>query len=96
MTGAHRLSCPLDVQVPLLLSITKVRDAQIAYIVIPAQAGIQCLLTNAAGSPLKPALECLNRGRDDASFVESVIQFGSLLGPARDLSTEPQSKKTSC
>ena len=31
--------------------------------VIPAQAGIQCLAFNAIGSPLKPVLECVNRGR---------------------------------
>jgi hypothetical protein len=49
-----------------LLSITKVRDAPILYIVIPAYfgncAGIYWFLSQ-HGSPLKPALECLNRGR---------------------------------
>jgi len=51
-----------------LLSISKVGDARIPNIVIPAKAGIQCRLTNAAGSPLKPALECLNRGRGRRQF----------------------------
>jgi hypothetical protein len=51
-------------QLPHLLSITKMRDVRIVNIVIPAktspkgevsrndQAGIHCLLTDAAGSPL--------------------------------------------
>jgi hypothetical protein len=34
------------------LTITKVRDARILNIVIPAKAGIHCLLTDVNGSPL--------------------------------------------
>jgi hypothetical protein len=33
----------------LLLSITKVRDARIVNVVIPAKAGIHCLLTDPDG-----------------------------------------------
>jgi hypothetical protein len=44
------------------LSITKVLDASILIIVIPAKAGIPGSRVK-LGSPLKPALECLNRGR---------------------------------
>src|ERR1700682_2538809 len=49
-----------------LLSVTKARDARILSIVIPAKAGIQCLLTYAAGSPL-------SRGRRE--FCETYYPF---------------------
>src|ERR1700730_12025569 len=57
-----------------LLSIAKVRDARILIIVISAKAGIQRLLDK-IGYPLKLALECLNRGRDDANRSEGVNAF---------------------
>jgi hypothetical protein len=66
--------------------MARVRDAQIFYAVVPAKAGIHfCVrqqpvdsrfrgndetVTNATGASLKPALECLNRGGDDASWYE--------------------------
>jgi hypothetical protein len=39
----------------ILLSFTKVHDAHFLNVVIPAQAGIQCLLTDDTGFP--PARE---------------------------------------
>jgi hypothetical protein len=42
----------------VLSTVAKVRDAAVPNIVIPAQAGIQCLSMNAAGSPLaRPILD---------------------------------------
>src|SRR5450631_1537764 len=65
------------VSVCALLGIAKVRNAQLPRRVIPANAGIQCRLTNAAGSPL-------SRGRLQTYGVRCPFRnppYAALLGP---------------
>ena len=60
-----------------LLSFTKVRDAQMLKLVIPAQAGIHWLLTAAKWIPAVACPRMLESGAGMTEFCEVVTHFGN-------------------
>ena len=59
------------------MSFTKVRDARIRKLVIPAQAGIHWLLTAAKWIPAEACPRMLESGAGMTRLVESITQFGN-------------------